>query len=372
MIVDAVARDVDEVAEQVAVDRLEVEEAGDEDQVEQQDQRRGRSSGNRSLALADPAEDRPRLVEPRSAPTGVRSTPAIACMIDALVDVALELGHLDPVAQHDDPVAGAQDLLELGRDEHARLAVLGQREDEPLDLGLGADVDAARGLVEDQDLRVRRQPAGEDDLLLVAAAQVADQLVGVRRRDLEQARCTGRRSRSCSAAARGSAASRGRPGPPGRCSRGPSGRRRCPRPCGPRGRARRRGRSTPAARTRLTGVPSIVIEPGVRLVDRRTAGRRSPSGPTRAGRRGRRTSPARSSRSNGSIEPARPSPSAASRVAPSPPRPPASLMRGHVVELGQLAPEHLRDQLEARELGDVAYVPTRRPLRRTVIRSATA
>ena len=45
------------------------------------------------------------------------------------------------------------------------------------DLGMGADVDAARRLVEDQEARIGRQPAGEDHLLLVAAGQQLDRHV---------------------------------------------------------------------------------------------------------------------------------------------------------------------------------------------------
>ena len=52
---------------------------------------------------------------------------------------------------------------------------------EPLDLGLGADVDAAGRLVEDEQLRLGGQPAGEQHLLLVAAAEGRDRLLGVRR-----------------------------------------------------------------------------------------------------------------------------------------------------------------------------------------------
>ena len=40
-------------------------------------------------------------------------------------------------------------------------------------LDLGADVDAARRLVDDEDLRPQRQPAREHDLLLIAAGEEA-------------------------------------------------------------------------------------------------------------------------------------------------------------------------------------------------------
>ena len=83
---------------------------------------------------------------------------------------------------------------------------VGERGHVPVDLGLGADVDAARRLVEDQHLRLHREPLAEHDLLLVAARQVHHRLVDrggvlVRRRlhlglgDLA-ARSRGRASRS--------------------------------------------------------------------------------------------------------------------------------------------------------------------------------
>ena len=46
-----------------------------------------------------------------------------------------------------------------------------------VDPRLGADVDAARRLIEDQDLCPRRQPLGKHNLLLIASAQVADFLL---------------------------------------------------------------------------------------------------------------------------------------------------------------------------------------------------
>ena len=52
-----------------------------------------------------------------------------------------------------------------------RAAARRQLVDERVDLRLGADVDAARRLVEDQDPALRRQPLGQHDLLLVAAGQ---------------------------------------------------------------------------------------------------------------------------------------------------------------------------------------------------------
>ena len=54
---------------------------------------------------------------------------------------------------------------------------VGQLGHVPVDLGLGADVDAARRLVEDQHPRAHGQPLAEHDLLLVAAREVDDRLV---------------------------------------------------------------------------------------------------------------------------------------------------------------------------------------------------
>ena len=59
----------------------------------------------------------------------------------------------------------------------------GQPADQLVDLGLGADVDAAGGLVEQQDLGLDQEPAGEDALLLVAAREAGDRNVAAGRLD---------------------------------------------------------------------------------------------------------------------------------------------------------------------------------------------
>ena len=53
-------------------------------------------------------------------------------------------------------------------------------------LDLGADVDAARRLVDDQDFRPQREPARQHHLLLVAAGEIADRLIGARHADAEE------------------------------------------------------------------------------------------------------------------------------------------------------------------------------------------
>ncbi len=155
--------------------------------------------------------------------------------------------------------------------------------DDPVDLGFGADVDAAGRLVEDQHLRLGLQPARQQALLLVAARQRAHATAGLATRIARRRR--------------------------------PSWR---PASCG-RGRARRPWASLPMIIRLMLSCRHVeqdalglavlrqISQPGVdrvlRAADldrlagqrprRRSAGRRrraaarAPSGPSRPGRRGR-------------------------------------------------------------------------------------
>ena len=87
---------------------------------------------------------------------------------------------------HQDAVGELQDLRQVGRDHHHREAVVGEPVDELVDLGDGADVDAARRLVEDDELRLLDQRLGDDDLLLVAAGELDDARIGVDRLDVQR------------------------------------------------------------------------------------------------------------------------------------------------------------------------------------------
>ena len=71
------------------------------------------------------------------------------------------------------PVAQADDLRELRADHEDGAALAGEFAQQAINLDLAADVDALRRLVEDQDARVNRQPARQDDLLLRAAGEIA-------------------------------------------------------------------------------------------------------------------------------------------------------------------------------------------------------
>ena len=77
------------------------------------------------------------------------------------------------LADDEDPVGETEHLLDLAGDDHDGDAAVGQRTDQLVDLGAGADVDAAGGLVEQQHPAVAQQPPGQHDLLLVAAGQGA-------------------------------------------------------------------------------------------------------------------------------------------------------------------------------------------------------
>ena len=84
--------------------------------------------------------------------------------------VAGDVGGDPALADDEHPVGHAEHLGQLAGDHQDRQALAGQLGEQPVHLGLGADVDAAGGLVDDQQLRVGGQPLGDDDLLLVAAA----------------------------------------------------------------------------------------------------------------------------------------------------------------------------------------------------------
>ena len=60
-------------------------------------------------------------------------------------------------------------------------ALSGELRNEPVDLRLGADVDAARRLVENENARIGEQPAGNQHLLLIAAGKVEHRLFQIGR-----------------------------------------------------------------------------------------------------------------------------------------------------------------------------------------------
>src|SRR3954469_6066729 len=109
---------------------------------------------------------------------------------DALFRRALarDLGRDAALVQDQDPVRHREDLRQVARDQEDREARGRQLGDDPMALPLGADVDAARRLVEDQHGRLRREPLREGALLLVPARQRRDRLAHAGRPDPELVR----------------------------------------------------------------------------------------------------------------------------------------------------------------------------------------
>ena len=111
-----------------------------------------------------------------------------------LAEMALQLGHgrrqlLDVVVlanpqrrrqaaigDDDDAVGGLEDLKHLGAEDHHAVAGAGEGAQQPVDLALALDVDAAGRLLEEDEPRLADQRLGDRDLLLVAAGQRADGL----------------------------------------------------------------------------------------------------------------------------------------------------------------------------------------------------
>jgi hypothetical protein len=85
-------------------------------------------------------------------------------------------GRDDPTELHHvDAVDEVEQLLELGRRDHDGLvgALAQERLDQRANLRFRMDVYPLRGLIEEQDRRVRLDRARERELLLVAAAELA-------------------------------------------------------------------------------------------------------------------------------------------------------------------------------------------------------
>ena len=81
-----------------------------------------------------------------------------------------------PLIHDEDAVAKTEQLDRVGGDQEDRRAGRGQLAHQPVDLLLGADVDATRRLRKQVDFGRQRQPLGDRDFLLVAAAQPDERL----------------------------------------------------------------------------------------------------------------------------------------------------------------------------------------------------
>ena len=67
-------------------------------------------------------------------------------------------------------------FFEFGRDDKHASAAVGELMDELVNFEFGANVDATGGFIEEQNFGTNEEPFGEDDFLLIAAAESADGL----------------------------------------------------------------------------------------------------------------------------------------------------------------------------------------------------
>src|SRR5215216_2871206 len=94
----------------------------------------------------------------------------------------------DAAVVDDEQAVGERgDLFQLGRDEEDGAALVAQLDQLAVDELDGADVDAARRLRDEQELRPQPELAPDDELLLVAARESARREVGVRGAHVEVA-----------------------------------------------------------------------------------------------------------------------------------------------------------------------------------------
>jgi uncharacterized protein (TIGR00730 family) len=93
-----------------------------------------------------------------------------------------------PLIHRHDAVGDVQHLGHFRADHDHGIALRRKLADQVVDLGLGADVDAAGRFVHDQHLGMHGQPFADDDLLLVAAGQVADRCFQPGVLDLQRSR----------------------------------------------------------------------------------------------------------------------------------------------------------------------------------------
>ncbi len=80
-------------------------------------------------------------------------------------------------------MAERDDLLDLGGEDDQRHTLAGELAEHAVEGLPGGDVDAAGGIVEEEEARVVGEPAGEQHLLLVAARQRGDRRPRVGRHD---------------------------------------------------------------------------------------------------------------------------------------------------------------------------------------------
>ena len=99
--------------------------------------------------------------------------------------ISRKLAHDMPVSHDDETAAGAEHLLNLRRDECDAHTLFREFQHQFLDFQLGTYIDASRGLVQDQVIRMREKPSRQNYLLLVSAAERTDWRLPARGLDVQ-------------------------------------------------------------------------------------------------------------------------------------------------------------------------------------------
>jgi hypothetical protein len=84
---------------------------------------------------------------------------------------AIRFGGDTPAAKDDDPVGHTNHFLRIVTDEDDGHSLGCQLRNDPMDFGLGRDVNPSRWLIENEDFWRRNKPFGQQYFLLVAARE---------------------------------------------------------------------------------------------------------------------------------------------------------------------------------------------------------
>src|ERR1700730_19440975 len=99
----------------------------------------------------------------------------------------------DAVPEDEYSMAHVRDLLDIRGENHDRGAVVRRLAYQLEQLLFGPGIHALRGFMKQQDLRPRLQPSRQDDLLLIAAAELGHLLRGEHRAHAETPHLTTRK-----------------------------------------------------------------------------------------------------------------------------------------------------------------------------------
>ena len=100
-------------------------------------------------------------------------------------DLRIDFAGDPPFVNHQQAIGQRRHFFELGRDQQDRAAGVAQRDELAVDELDRADIDAARRLRHEQQLRLQLELAADDQLLLIAARQRARRQLRIRRTHIE-------------------------------------------------------------------------------------------------------------------------------------------------------------------------------------------